>query len=161
MRVNSTLPAKRTTEERFWSHVNKTETCWLWTASTNDYGYGQFGVTPHRIVRAHRFSYELANGPIPAGMYVLHRCDNPPCIRPGHLFHGDARANAIDRASKKRGNPPKGQAQHLAKLTEQGVQLIRTADRGELKVSELSQLLGVSTRTIYEVLWRKTWKHVP
>jgi hypothetical protein len=71
-------------EERFWSKVNKTETCWLWTDRTDDWGYGHFsdgGTTEP----AHRASYKMANGPIPDGLFIDHMCHTPACIRPEHL----------------------------------------------------------------------------
>lgn len=96
-------------ETRFWSHVDKTGDCWLWTASVfkDRYGYGKFNAAsekPTRVVYAHRFSWELANGPIPDGLWVLHHCDNPPCVRPDHLFLGTQSANVADMHSKGRGD---------------------------------------------------------
>lgn len=73
-----------TTEERFWAKVRKTAGCWEWMAGKNDDGYGNFRVG--RLTgKAHRFSYELANGPIPEGKHIDHVCHNPGCVNPGHL----------------------------------------------------------------------------
>lgn len=88
-------------EVRFWKHVAKTEGCWEWTGSTSKKGYGKLnigGVTK----AAHRFSYEIANGPIPEKLFVLHRCDNPPCVRPDHLFTGTNEDNVKDMMKKGR-----------------------------------------------------------
>lgn len=76
--------AKLTLEERFWAKVNKTESCWLWTASCRTDGYGQ-QQTPDGNKAAHRFSYELARGPIPDGLNVDHMCHVKTCVNPTHL----------------------------------------------------------------------------
>jgi len=73
----------KTAAERFWSKVNKTNTCWNWTAR-NTRGYGKFWFAG-REVQAHRYSYELANGPIPEGMFIDHKCHNGICVNPNHL----------------------------------------------------------------------------
>ena len=78
------LRPKLTLEERFWQKVRKTESCWEWTAATNGKGYGHIGVDG-RVRRAHRVSWEMANGPIPEGMHIDHRCSNPACVNPSHL----------------------------------------------------------------------------
>jgi len=88
-------------EERFWPKVDKTGDCWLWTGWRNDEGYGYIRDVG-RIVRAHRASYELTQGAIPEGMMVLHKCDNPPCVRPDHLRLGTNGDNMIDMYSKGR-----------------------------------------------------------
>jgi len=88
-------------ETRFWKHVNKTDSCWLWTASGNN-EYGQTNAA--KKVAVHRLSWELAYGPIPAGLCVLHKCDVPRCVRPDHLFLGTQGDNTRDRIAKCRGN---------------------------------------------------------
>jgi len=89
-------------EVRFWRFVNKTDECWLWQgAKVGQGGYGNFGVDKKHHL-AHRVSYELANGPIPDGMWVLHRCDNPPCVNPDHLFLGTRSDNMKDAHQKGR-----------------------------------------------------------
>lgn len=79
-------PSQRTTEQRFWAKVQKTPTCWLWTASINPgTGYGQFGVRHGVMVGAHRFAYELVHGPVPDGFDVHHTCLTRRCVNPDHL----------------------------------------------------------------------------
>ena len=91
--------------ERFWAKVDKTGECWVWTAAKAGGGYGYIGVGG-KVVRAHRLSYEWANGPIPDGIFVCHRCDNRACVRPDHLLLGDHAANMRDMASKGRNYKP-------------------------------------------------------
>lgn len=87
-------------EELFWSKVIKSESgCWLWSAATDDCGYG-FVMYEGKVERAHRVAYRLTYGP-PKNR-VLHRCDNPPCINPEHLFDGTQKDNVIDMARKDR-----------------------------------------------------------
>lgn len=80
-------PSQRTPEQRFWTKVEKTDSCWLWTATINkSTGYGHFGLRHGVMVQAHRHSYELAHGPIPAGLDVHHTCHVRHCVRPDHLL---------------------------------------------------------------------------
>jgi hypothetical protein len=87
-----------TVAARFWAKVAKTDTCWLWTASQNGRGYGQFGIGSRtdgtkRPVLAHRYAYELAVGPIPAGLQIDHLCRVTLCVNPSHLEPVTARVN--------------------------------------------------------------------
>lgn len=89
-----------TPADRFWQKVRKSDGCWEWTARVSPEGYGEFW--DDRNVRAHRFSWSLVNGPIPDGLMVCHRCDNPRCVRPDHLFLGTNRENIRDMMAKGR-----------------------------------------------------------
>ena len=111
---------------KFWSRVNKTETCWNWTGPRDKKGYGLGIYNKGRQPRIHRQSYELNIGPIPQGLHVLHKCDNPSCVRPDHLFLGTNFDNIQDRNKKGRMNHAKGEQVSHCKLTPQQVLEIRT-----------------------------------
>lgn len=91
---------------RFWYYVNvgAEDECWLWTGGGKRYGKFKVNYVGHA---AHRYSYELANGPIPDGLYVCHRCDTPKCVNPRHLFVGTSSDNMLDASSKGRINGKK------------------------------------------------------
>lgn len=88
--------------DRFWEKVNKTDTCWLWTA-TKVAGYGQFRPDGENIL-AHRYSYTIHKGEIPTGLFVLHSCDNRACVNPDHLSTGTHVQNMHDMLAKGRQN---------------------------------------------------------
>ena len=87
---------------RFWRHVDKSGNCWIWTASRYPNGYGVFGISRKSLMSAHRYSWTLANGEIPPGICVLHRCDVRTCVRPDHLFLGTQQDNLADMTEKGR-----------------------------------------------------------
>jgi hypothetical protein len=104
----------RPLEDRFWEKVDKSGDCWLWTGARDQHGYGSLSVAHEGRerrrsvpVKASRVSWQIHNGPIPAGMWVLHRCDNPPCVRPDHLFLGTQLDNMRDASAKGRLNVPR------------------------------------------------------
>lgn len=87
--------------DRFWDKVDKTSDCWIWTAAKSAAGYGRFKLNG-RLVSPHRLAYEMAFGDIPPGSDVCHRCDNPPCVNPEHLFVGSRSDNMQDCIAKGR-----------------------------------------------------------
>lgn len=98
----------RSLEERFWEKVDKRgpDECWLWKAGRDRNGYGHIGVGKGRSTRAHRVSWELANGSeIPVGLLACHTCDNPPCVNPAHIFIGTMADNLQDASAKGRVDP--------------------------------------------------------
>ena len=158
-------PKKKSLSERFWRFVNKTDTCWLWTAFKDKDGYGSFTDENRHSMRAHRASWIIHNGAIPIGMCVCHKCDNPPCVRPDHLFLGTRQDNTIDMVNKGRhGGGGKGVSRGsrngCAKLNEQQVLKIRELlDKGE-KTDIIAARFGVYWLTIHNIKHRKTWKHL-
>lgn len=161
-----TGPKPKPVAERFWSRVRKGEgdACWLWTRPRGKKTgplYGKFmryvdrgNGFVWRPVAAHRFSWELANGPIPDGLFVLHRCDNPPCVRPDHLFLGTGLDNSRDMVAK--GRSQRFERHWNAKLSIADVLDMRRA------LTELIQTLadryGIDTETVITVLARHRWK---
>lgn len=146
---------------RFWTKVRITPGCWPWQASTDRRGYGRFGLdgaTP----QAHRVAWELSNGPIPTGMWVLHRCDNPQCVNPAHLWLGTHEDNMRDMASKGRGrqNHPVGAAAYHAKLQPDQVREIRRLRAaGELQ-RDVARRFGVSRSTVQDITQGRTYADV-
>lgn len=88
-------------EDRLWSRVNKTETCWLWTGPVDSWGYGLLKMSG-KSLRAHRVSYELSHAPIPDGLMIDHVCHTPRCVRPNHLRLATAKQNSENMQSARR-----------------------------------------------------------
>ncbi len=133
--------------------------CLLWIgAICTGTGYGHLGIKG-RTVDAHRASWQEVNGPIPAGMHVLHTCDTRPCINPNHLFLGTPLTNAKDRQDKGRwrGGDIRGEASGNAKLTETQVLEIRAAS-GTLK--EIAARYGITASAVEKIRYRVSWRHL-
>lgn len=152
-----------TREERFWSHVLKRgpDDCWEWCASKDNKGYGRFDFPGNKT--AHRYSYFLANGPIPALGFVLHKCDNPSCVNPNHLEIGTQLDNMRDASIRERCNPAKGEASGMSLLTEEQVRQIRSLyKRGDKENNSTSLGIRFKTNpsTIIKIVNRRLWKHL-
>jgi hypothetical protein len=89
--------------DRFWSKVKKSDGCWEWIGAKDGCGYGKLGLGG-KLIGAHRMAWILSFGPIPEGLSVCHRCDNPGCVNPGHLFVASHRGNMLDMVAKHRHN---------------------------------------------------------
>lgn len=147
----------RQPEERFWAKVDKSGDCWEWTASRDRDGYGVF--SDKGQWRAHRYSYMLEHGEIPAGMCVMHACDNPPCVNPAHLRLGTNAENAAESAARRR--RPHGVGNPNAKLTEQQVLELRARySEGGVTQTKLAAEYGVSTALVSFIVTRKAWRHL-
>lgn len=141
----------RSLKDRFWAKVKKTKSCWVWTGYCAPNGYGKINLcdTRQKVVAAHRLSWEWANGKdIPNGLYILHSCDNPPCVNPKHLFLGTQQDNVKDRERKGRGNQPINLQNGKAKHSNETVLAIR-ALAGRHTYKELSNLFNVPMGTIH------------
>ena len=143
--------------ERFWQYAIPGPFCWEWHGHVDEDGYGRlWDADAGQNVAAHRVSWEIHYGPVPAGQWVLHRCDNPPCTRPTHLFLGDVQANVTDAVQK--GRNTHGERHPKAKLTWDLVQ----AARARYAVGGVSKLriahdLGISYKTACAMLAGRVW----
>lgn len=128
-------------------------TCWEWLAYKNPKGYGTFAISRKDRMYAHRASWLLHRGEIPKGMYVLHRCDNPSCVNPEHLFLGTARDNTIDMLTKGRGGPLTvgGERSPVSKLTDAQVVAIRLERSEGAKLHVIAARHGVTNATISRI----------
>lgn len=147
---------------RFWAKVRKGDGCWLWIASTAPTGYGriQRGRRGEGVVLAHRLSWELTYGPIPAGLFVCHHCDTRACVRPDHLFLGTDDDNKVDKSRK--GTWPCGSEVRQAKLNEAQVSEIRRRyAAGGIRQIDLAIAYGVADSLISCIINRVYWRHIP
>lgn len=164
-RVNTHLPF----EERFWMRVNKegpipphnkkVGRCWVWTGTI----LGRYGITRHnyQCYLVHRKSWEMVNGPVPEGLFVLHRCDNTLCVRPSHLFVGDTKDNMQDRDSK--GRQARGETNGNHKLTETEVkEIIKTCRPGSSKAgfAAMGRKFNVYWKTVSRIVNGRRWRHI-
>lgn len=155
-----------TLEEKFHKFISPEPNsgCWLWTGSNSGHyytgkTYGQYGkITIKGKSRiASRVMYEYSFGPFPKELYVLHKCDNPYCVNPEHLFLGTALDNARDRDRKKRREAPRGINNAGNKISEADVFAIREMDGTQ---EEIAQKFGIDQTTVSLIQRRKLWKHL-
>lgn len=144
--------------DAFWALVGQEapEACWEWDGRRNEKGYGTLSFAG-RFARAHRVAWELTYGPIPDGMVICHRCDNPPCCNPAHLFLGTQLENIADREAKGRGSVPPSRA----KFTAGQVRQIRAEyERGLVTQQSLADRWGISRGNLSKILTRRLYTHV-
>lgn len=146
-----------TINDRFFSRfkIDEKSGCWNWTAHRDKDGYG-FLPGDNSNIRAHRYSYAYHYGEDISGILVCHKCDNPGCVNPDHLFIGNAKDNVTDMISKGR-DMMIGSRNNKAKLNEYDVAEIR---KSTLSTNDLSKKYKVSKSSIKRILTRKNWDHV-
>lgn len=142
--------------ERFIEKVKISDGCWTWTGSINENGYGSFWDGEH-VETASRTSYRLFISEIPNGLYVLHRCDNPVCVKPSHLFLGTHEDNMRDRDLKGRSAKLAGALNPRAKLTEEQAREIKMSS---LPSAYFRAKFNISDTVVSNIRKGHTWKHL-
>lgn len=152
----------KTAEERFFEKVEQTDACWNWTASKSSVGYGMFRLTAETgMITAHRFSWMLHNRqPIPAGLFVCHRCDNRSCVRPDHLFLGTPKDNTIDMMQKGRwvgrGEKPEARVPrerfYVANKVEKSLHIVKLKRENGESLPKIAAYFGCDSGVIQRVL---------
>jgi hypothetical protein len=147
---------RKSCDERFDACCleNKETGCIEWIARRVPWGYGLVCVKG-KDTRAHRYSWERTYGPIPDGLHVLHRCDNPPCVNPEHLFIGTNQDNVADKVAK--GRCPKGSKSSLSKITEEIALKIFNSTESQEK---LGKRYGLAQGPVWLIKHGKTWRHI-
>lgn len=147
-----------TLEERFWSYVRVAgpDECWEWTGAKVN-GYGVLSVD-RKSTGAPRVSLRLAGSTPSAGDDACHRCDNPPCVNPRHLYFGSRQQNADDAVS--RGRVPRGEEKVQRKLSDDAVIEIREKCAAGTVYREVAESYGVSISTVREIAYHQKWKHL-
>lgn len=144
-------------EQRFWAKVEKTDTCWLWQGNVWHCGYGTIwrdGESKY----AHRIAYELQNGPVPDGIHVCHRCDNPLCVRGDHLFLGTLHDNMKDKFQKRR--HAKGERHGNSRLKSEDIrEIISLVEAGSTQ-AEVARKYGVDQSHVSRIVGGDSWSHL-
>jgi hypothetical protein len=149
---------------RFWSHVSGRDSadesaCWEWQGGRYEAGYGRVRVN-YLYLPAHRVAYAIAVSPPSPELMVCHTCDNPPCVRPGHLFLGTGADNTADAARKGRMKGQKGESHNKAVLTDDLVLWIRRESKAGRSYQSIADELGMSHATVSQAGNGRTWKHL-
>lgn len=145
----------RSHHEKFWEKVDKSGDCWNWLGHIDKCGYGKFW-----NYLAHRFSWVDSFGEIPDGMYVCHKCDNPRCVNPDHLFLGTQKDNMDDMVKKGRHKYVKGEESHKSKLNKNDIYVIRSLVSQGYTHLEISKKFRVSISAIAHIVHGRSWSWV-
>jgi len=144
---------------RFWSLVQcqDPDDCWYWIGGLFGGGYGLY-----MDRGAHRVSWEIENGPIPEGKWILHKCDVRGCVNPAHLYAGTPKENAEDmvRRGRWRNGGLRGETHPNAKITADQVREIRSL-HGTMPTKEIAARYGITASQVSNIHARRAWKHIP
>ena len=172
--ISFQLPASPPVVKNFWAKVDRSRNdgCWLWSGCRNPSGYGRVRIQDH-VWYTHRIAVIFSGTMIPEDRMVLHRCDNPPCCNPDHLFLGTRLENMADCKKKERfargeksgarKHPecvPRGESNGRSVMTARIVLEIRTLRREGVHYRQIAMKFGMSVYAIYAAVNRVTWKHV-
>lgn len=167
MAANNSIPPERFTAsfwEGFDARTKREGECIVWTRRDGRAYLGYGAAWPdgewRMPIGAHRLAWMRANGPIPPGLLVLHRCDNPPCVNPDHLFLGTIADNNRDRDEKKRSVYLRGERHHNARLTAEAVKRIRFLCSNGFPQRMIAAAYGVTRAAISGIMTRRLWSHV-
>ncbi|MDQ5821233.1 MAG: HNH endonuclease [Actinomycetota bacterium] len=152
-------PTGATLAARFWRQVERrgADECWPWAGYRDADGYGVLSAWPTQL-RAHRFSYELANGPLPPGLCARHRCDNPPCCNPAHLEAGTSIDNNRDKTE--RGRNATGEQHGMARYTVEQIREVKRLLAAGVARAQISEQTGVRETTVATVALGRQWREV-
>lgn len=150
------MPKREPLDVRFWRYVKKGDGCWEWMASKNKKGYGSFGTGDRRTSLAHRVSWVLNVGIIPEGFYVLHKCNNPGCVRPSHLYLGTQLDNMNDR-KRTTGYNLHGENNPFSRFSVEDIRNIRELSNQGKSRTEIAEFYECSITAISSIARGKTW----
>jgi hypothetical protein len=151
---------RRAIEAKMQANIKPVGDCWEWQGQVMANGYGVVFYDGRKRL-AHRVMYELTHGPVDNGLFCCHRCDNPRCVNPKHIFLGTHKENMADMDSKGRRRAAKGERQHKAKLTDGEVLEIRRLYAAGVTITEIARRFPVTPASIGAIVHGRTWRHLP
>lgn len=150
--------------EAFLQHVeiSRESSCWNWTRAKNEWGYGHFTRDKKRML-AHRWVFAAMYGPIADGVIICHRCDNPACVNPAHLYEGTPKSNMEDMMARGRGKHWRrcGEQHPRSRLSASQVMEIADESRwGAMSQREVGEIYGVTQAAVSDIRTRRRWGHL-